>query len=254
MGLFSKKTDAPQAPPMPPAPDATMAMPPAPNMDTQAPAPSMDMPDLGMPSSPGMEAQAPAPVQEESDLSGIPDGSNLTPPSLPGSGLDDIKSQVVGDMELELPSISQKQEIDNEAFSAPSMSTDDDLFNMFKVEDSEISHKEEMPTKHEHTSASEVPSFMPEPTDTHLSNDVALNFETKKISNANETIFLTTTQFKALLEVVDSVKSKIKSSTETHLRLMDMKAEEDVEYETLRKNFQFIEDKLHNLDEILFDN
>jgi hypothetical protein len=250
MGLFSKKTDAPSAPPMPPAPNA------APDM-----APPSDMPASGMPPAPGMGA----PETSESVLSEIPDGSNLTPPSLPGSGLDDIKSQVVGDMPtLESSSgMPEKQEIDNSAFESPEISSDDDLFNMFKVDDSEIpqSHtRTSLPSDSEDESHDDIHSdleedtYIPETIETHTSNDVALNFETKKISKKDETIFLTTTQFKALLEVVDSVKSKIKTSTETHLRLMDMKAEEDVEYESLRKNFQFIEDKLHDLDGILFDN
>jgi hypothetical protein len=218
------------------------------------PAPGMDAP--GMPPAPGMDAPA-----TENTLSEIPDGSNLTPPSLPGSGLDDIKSQVVGDMPVvessnELP---QKQEIDNSAFETPEISSDEDLFNMFKVEDSELASTPEpaqatLPSTVMEQEKQEDDSYTPQAIETHTSNDVALNFETKKVSKKDETIFLTTTQFKALLEVVDSVKGKIKTSTETHLKLMDMKAEEDVEYESLRRNFQFIEDKLHDLDGILFDN
>jgi hypothetical protein len=237
MGLFSNKTAAPSAPPMPPAP----------NM-----APPSDMPISGMPPAPSMGAQAPSmdapsPKGEENMLFEVPDGSNLTPPSLPGSGLDDIKSQVVGDMETSIssPSMPKKEEIDNTAFESPEISSDDELFNMFKVDDSET--KDEL--KYESTQ-----SDTPDVIEIHTSNDVALNFETKNISKKDETIFLTTTQFKALLEVVDSVKTKIKTSTENHLRLMDMKAEEDVEYESLRKSFQYIEDKLHDLDEILFEN
>ena len=216
------------------------------------------MPAPGMPPAPGMDA--PAPMGAENTLSEIPDGSNLTPPSLPGSGLDDIKSQVVGDMpELEDSNeMPQKQEIDNSAFETPEISSDEDLFNMFKVDDSELTQSAapaSLPSDmHEQENEQEDDSYVPETIETHTSNDVALNFETKTVSKKDETIFLTTTQFKALLEVVDSVKSKIKTSTETHLKLMDMKAEEDVEYESLRRNFQFIEDKLHDLDGILFDN
>ncbi len=249
MGLFSKNTDAPQAPPMPPAPSAAPGM-----------APPSDMPAPGMPPAPGMDAPAPAPAGAENTLSDVPEGSNLTPPSLPGSGLDDIKSQVVGDMETPETSdaMPEKQEIDNSAFETPEISSDDDLFNMFKVEDSEIAEPKQkalpLHDRFEEESEPQEESYAPETIDTHTRNDVALSFETKKVSKKDETIFLTTTQFKALLEVVDSVKSKIKTSTETHLKLMDMKAEEDVEYESLRKNFQFIEDKLHDLDGILFDN
>jgi hypothetical protein len=254
MGLFSNKTAAPSAPPMPPAP----------NM-----APPSDMPVPGMPPAPNMDSKAPnmnasALNGEENTSSEVPDGSNLTPPSLPGSGLDDIKSQVVGDMETSSlsPSTPKKEEIDNSAFESPEISSDEDLFNMFKVDDSEISEqaKTTLSTSGYNSDTKDdsiynsTQSDAPEVIETHISNDVALNFETKHISKKDETIFLTTTQFKALLEVVDSVKSKIKTSTETHLRLMDMKAEEDVEYESLRKSFQFIEDKLHDLDEILFEN
>jgi hypothetical protein len=248
MGLFSNKTATPSAPPMPPAPDMV--------------SPS-DMPTLGMPLVPSMDGQAPimgvpSPKGEGSKLSDVPDGSNLTPPSLPGSGLEDIKSQIVGDMltSTSSPLTPKKEEIDNSAFQSPEISSEDDLFNMFKVDDSEISeptHGYKSEIKYDFNTESTKPDI-PEIIETHTSNDVTLNFETKTISKKDETIFLTTTQFKALLEVVDSVKTKIKTSTETHLRLMDMKAEEDVEYESLRKSFQYIEDKLHNLDEILFEN
>ena len=79
-----------------------------------------------------------------------------------------------------------------------------------------------------------------------------LSYSSKKVKKGDSS-FLTTTQFKALLEIVDAVKNKVKDSSETHLRLMDMKAEEDIEYENLRKSFQFIEDRLYDLDGILFE-
>ena len=256
MGLFSKNTEAPAAPPMPPAPAGAPAPDMAPSMGApMPPAPSMSP-------APGMDMASP---QAENSMSELSDGSNLTPPSLPGSGLDDIKSQVVGDQpQTQLPSdIGEKEQIDNESFSVPEVASDEDLFNMFKIEDDEISHSSQSaPVEQAHSapvntfeeSTEESQSFMPETVETHLDNSTELAFENKKLSKADETIFLTTTQFKALLEVVDAVKTKIKSSTETHLKLMDMKAEEDVEYDTLRKDFQFIEDKLHDLDGILFDN
>ncbi len=68
-----------------------------------------------------------------------------------------------------------------------------------------------------------------------------------------DTMFITTAQFKILLEVVEEVKDRVKEANETHLRLLDIKSEEDIEYENLRKDFQFMEDKLYELDAIIFE-
>lgn len=251
MGLFSKdkKTDLP-APPMPGAPANPGA------------APMPGVPSVADPMAPQTLS---APVAEKP----LPDGINLTPPSLPGGSLEEIKNQVVGSEPEGVGELEDSQDdLDNESFdknresfNSSDISTDEDLFNMFKVDDEDLSYSQSsLPSAQnsdgsiEETGSPSLTNHSSEshPDDTTIGNSTELNFKTMKIK-APETQFLTTTQFKALLEVVDSVKEKIKLSTETHLRIMDMKAEEDVEYESLRKNFQFIEDKLYDLDSILFE-
>lgn len=98
----------------------------------------------------------------------------------------------------------------------------------------------------------------PQPTDTNMSRDTNLNFISNKNLNPGHVshekdFFITTHQFRSVLEIIESVKNKVKESSETHLRLMDIKSEEDIEYENLRKDFQFIEDKLYELDSVIFE-
>ena len=52
---------------------------------------------------------------------------------------------------------------------------------------------------------------------------------------------------------VDKVKEKFKESSDIHLKLLDIKSEEDLEYENLRKNFQFVEEKLYEVDSLIFE-
>lgn len=94
------------------------------------------------------------------------------------------------------------------------------------------------------------------PVDTRGERTGTLAFQDRGSSKhvGKESCFLTTQQFRSMLEIVELVKGKVKDSTEIHLRLLDMKSEEDIEYENLRKNFQYVEDKLYELDSILFDN
>ena len=254
MGFFSKdkKTTERAVPPMPPAPLAEPSIPMAPSMPNNA------TPVQGGLSAPPVGTNA----SSTPEMPQVPEGSNLTPPSLPGGSLDEIKKQVVGPESSDSnfqnsPTPSEyinkveKVEDTSNSFSNPEIASDDDLFNMFKVDDNEINNT---PSENNSklTPKQEIEDEEPEPIDTTLEHSTELNFESKS-KNKSETQFLTTTQFKALLEVVDSVKDRIKASTETHLKLMDMKAEEDVEYESLRKNFQFVEDKLYDLDSILFE-
>ena len=77
---------------------------------------------------------------------------------------------------------------------------------------------------------------------------------TKGLSTVkNDTYFLTTTEFKSLLEKIESVKNRIKTSSHRHMKIMNIKAEEDIELDSLRKDFQFIEDKLYEVDSTIFD-
>lgn len=77
---------------------------------------------------------------------------------------------------------------------------------------------------------------------------------TKGLSVAkDDTYFLTTTEFKHLLEQIDAVKERIKASTQRHMKILSIKAEEDIEIESMKKDFQFIEDKLYEVDSTIFD-
>lgn len=86
----------------------------------------------------------------------------------------------------------------------------------------------------------------------HLSADDFV--PTKGLSVAkDDTYFLTTTEFKHLLEQIDAVKERIKASTQRHMKILSIKAEEDIEIESMKKDFQFIEDKLYEVDSTIFD-
>ncbi|MCH8519451.1 MAG: hypothetical protein LAT82_01720 [Nanoarchaeota archaeon] len=77
---------------------------------------------------------------------------------------------------------------------------------------------------------------------------------TKGLSASDkETFFLTTNEFKHLLELVDSVKDRVRISTQRHMKITTIKAEEDIEYENMKKDFQFIEDKLYEVDSTIFE-
>jgi hypothetical protein len=78
------------------------------------------------------------------------------------------------------------------------------------------------------------------------------DYTISKKSEIKKEFYVTTTQFKDLLDIVDSVKLKIKSTNELYLRLADIKSEEDIEFENLRKSFIFVEEKLYELDRVLF--
>lgn len=217
MGLFSKKKEETMAPPMPPAPQA---------------------PSMG---SFGSNLQAPA-----AEL------SNLNAPPIPGGSLADIKEQVAFK-----PSSMSMPSMDSSSMVMPSeVESHDD------VEESDINFDDDSlfdfselelqsPVEGEVEQSAKVVSVADEDSDSDVNMDF-INHE-KKIKEHDDTYFVTTKQFKSLLEIVDSVKNKVKESSETHLRLLDIKSEEDIEYENLRKDFQFIEEKLYEVDSIIFD-
>lgn len=243
MGLFNSRKE--EEAPMPPAPSAS------PNAGAMPAPPSPEAPP--MPSAPETPV-APDASGGEVQVPDFPSGASLSPPPMPGGSLDDIKQQVVGD-EFSSPEPSDEAPIEFSTDVAPtesksSISSNEDLFNMFNVDSS----GEEDSNFDDVVSSSTSYDESSEPIVTSMDNlgHEELGYVSKKVKRGDSS-FLTTTQFKALLEVVDSVKNKVKDSSETHLRLMDMKAEEDIEYENLRKSFQFIEDRLYELDGILFE-
>lgn len=157
---------------------------------------------------------------------------NLSPPPMPGGMLEDVKGE-----------ISSMPEKESESF-----------FDLGAAGEQEGWGEETHPMERAPYESSELFSVEPsaekvgeEPSDFISSTDIG------RKKHISDTYFATTGQFKALLEIIDLVKSKVKSSAETHLRLLDIKSEEDIEYENLRKNFQFIEDKLYDIDGIIFE-
>ncbi len=222
MGLFSKSKEEVKSdlPPMPPAAPST------------APAPMA------------------APESNKSDS--ISDVGKLELPTIPGSSsFDDIKSQVVGNT----PKLSESvvEESNNSVISTnttiPDLSEGMDSDSLFDLSDIDMSDSQNKNISNVDSSTSVI--------DTSLEHPESLNFVSRSNSRSKrvveENIFVTTAQFKALLEIVESVKSKVKDASETHLRLLDIKSEEDIEYENLRKSFQFIEDKLYEVDSLIFE-
>jgi len=179
---------------------------------------------------------------------------NLSAPPIPGGNLTDIKNEVSA------PSFSSGNSF-NESYNSNSFDVEDgdnvqikeQEMVMPQVEDdsdslfdfSELDNELDFSNKvNENVKRQEVVSELPE-----------INFveDEKHHSLKDETYFVTTSQFKSLLEIVDSVKTRVKEASETHLKLMDLKSEEDIEYENLRKDFQFIEEKLYEVDSLIFD-
>jgi len=186
-------------------------------------------------------------------------GSTLTPPQIPSGNLEDIKSQVsTQDVTPVAPVVESdfKPEVvaDNskDLFSSDNLSLgNDELFDFSDSNESSKSVLDEGSSKLETTM-----DFDSNVVDTKGESNSSLNFISRgsslKSSN-NSSIFLTTSEFKTLLEIIEAVKARIKNSSDTHLRLLDIKSEEDIEFENLRKDFQFVEDKLYELDTLIFD-
>ncbi len=249
MGLFSGKKDKDdKAPPMS-APPVPGSAPPAPSMP---PAPE------------GASTSEEPPKVE-------PTGT-LTPPPVPGGNLDDIKSAVSG--EEFAPSVENESSSSNfpstDVASSDSMMSDDSLFDFSDLDipeasdevnqiKSDVDETKQQMFQSSSSTQMQIPQDIPSETvDTNLDHEEHLNFISNRdvpdrVANPNDTYFVTTSQFKALLEIVEGVKNKVKESSERHLRLLDIKSEEDIEYENLRKDFQYIEDKLYEVDSIIFE-
>ena len=230
MSIFGKKKE--EQPPMPP-------MPPGPSNGlneikeeiSAAPQPPLppQLNEVGMP---------PAPVSSEPSIP--PVNSSMELPSAPtpvSSELPDFEKSSMPPVNLE-----SSQSMPSES------SNSDDLFNLddFELPDLETS-----------LDSQNVENAAEESISSHSSQKLVNHGEfmpTKGLSTTKEdTYFLTTTEFKHLLEQIDSVKSRIKTTTQRHMRIMSIKAEEDIELESLRKDFQFIEDKLYEVDSTIFD-
>ena len=242
MGIFSKdnKAPAPAAPSPAPMPAAPSAPSPA------APAPSMS---------------------PEENVPGLP-----TPP-MPGASLEDIKSQVSAPSSMPVPAPTsmptpepaQSTEMSRDIAmpESSSSSSDDELDSLFDISDLDLPEDSEGISEEEHStldddianeeeSTPDVSSYEPQQV-SEVDQSQQFIAHHKEV-NDSKPFFVTTSQFKALLEIIENVKQKTKESSERHLRLLDIKAEEDIEYENLKKDFAFIEDKLYEVDTLIFEN
>ncbi len=246
MGLFSKHKSS----------DSTM--PPAP--------PSASLNSIKESSQGSSMSDLPSPPMPEMSKSG-----NLSPPPIPGgNSLDDIKEQVSYNNNNSNNAMMNNQSNDSSfdsqgndsnSFDSSSDSLFDDMFSTDEEHQEDVSKKSDNSQRMQTTnngSAFDITEFDNSESlvDTSMERSDSLGFVRGGHYNSHsgkDSCFLTTSQFKALLEIVEGVKSKVKDSTEIHLRLMDIKSEEDIEYENLRKNFAQMEDKLYELDTILFE-
>jgi hypothetical protein len=220
MGLFSKGKEETKndAPPVPPAAPGTLNAPPAPGV---APMPE-----------PARNITIQAPDEES---------NNLSAPPIPGGGLEEIKNEVAFKKH---ESAEKNEETESEEETSTINDEEDSLFDFSELDvnapiNSSDNIKEDIMgnNSEEHKNIS----------------DENLSFIKHRHTPSKDTYFVTTSQFKSLLEIIEAVKNKIKDTSETHLKLLDIKAEEDIEFENLRKDFQFIEDKLYEVDSIIFE-
>ncbi len=173
----------------------------------------------------------PLPSVENLGINSTENKETLEAPLMPTSTLDDIKTQVTNSDDI--PKIEEndneiKDKPQNSDLNSDDLNIDDSLFDFSDVE---------IPENDFQNSNSE--------------NEMDID----KNSNIHHDVkhYVTTSQFKLFLEIVETVIKKIKNSSELHLKLLDIKSEEDIEFENLKKDFQSIEDKLHKLDGILFE-
>jgi len=172
----------------------------------------------------------------EAPEKGLKEINNLIAPKIPGeNSLNDIKKEVI---KPEYKQANQENfENNNES--------EDSLFDISDIDFEEPLNNQNQLEANEDTSI-----------DTNLESKKNMEFIKHNPHHQNkisETFYITTSQFKTLLEIIENVKTKVKESSENHIRLMDIKSEEDIEYENLRKNFQYIEDKLYEVDNLIFE-
>lgn len=226
--------DAPPVPPAPPgATPAPMGAPAAPGLP-------------GVPSTPPTPQEIPKPTDAR---------ENLSSPPVPGGNLEEIKNQVsapgfapaIVSTPLTSATPKEKEEEDDD------YDDDDDALFDFSELDVKTPLEGEVPAPDEDEKVEEEEEKKEEKEEEKEEEEIDLSFIKHSHKQSQETYFVTTFQFKSLLEIVEAVKNKVKDASETHLRLLDIKAEEDTEFEKMRKDFQFIEDKLYEVDSIIFE-
>lgn len=224
MGLFSKKEkEKAPTPPGPPKPDESGK-----NDSPLPPPPATN-------DSESQNSNMNSTSQSESFTAGMPE------PPTPNNGLGDIKSQIATTQQA--PQFEQSQHANYEP-STQQDNSEDDLDSLFDLSDIDSQFPQ-----NEESSQNSLPA-----TREHHEDELKfLKTQDHKKRPTSESIYITTAQFKALLEIVEEVKVKAKDSAERHLRLLDIKSEEDIEYENLKKDFAFIEDKLYEVDSLIFE-
>lgn len=218
--ISSESPMPPVAPPSPSAPTPPPGMPP---QNNSMPEPVMP-PSSPMPSTQPVMNSSPMAEQPPTAMS-APTSSSPMPSTQPKSVVELNKDDLIEEESL----------FNLDDFELPSL----DGVSYDKAETTENSSIE-LANPHPHTEANRLNAddFVP----------------TKGLSVAkDDTYFLTTTEFKHLLEQIDAVKERIKVSTQRHMKILSIKAEEDIEIESLKKDFQFIEDKLYEVDSTIFD-
>ncbi len=211
-----------------------------------------------MPPAPSVGSAAPT-----TNSSSVSNAGKLTPPPVPANPqLEEIKTEITSGSETKTNSNNNNngnsftntqnnfsvQNKDNESlFDLSDLDITEPELNVEKTNEGGTEGNDK-----DMNVNSEVPKEdMIDPDDENISRLSYRHSETKR--GEDKDIYITTSQFKTLFSVINSVKEKVKEASETHLRLTDIKSEEDIEYENLRKTFHFIEDKLYEVDGLIFE-
>lgn len=181
-------------------------------------------------------AAPPSGMPEAPEPSTFEPQGTLSPPPSPHSSFEEIK-------EMAAPSPTDAQA---NAFDLG----DDSLFDIPEVSLSPEDPIQSSNNGPKAATSSQLESSIPEPSGMEVPSQHTLH--TSSI-HKNQALYITTTQYKKVLSVIDTVKDKVKEASNTHTRLIDIKSEEDIEYENLRRQFQHVEDQLYELDRIIFE-
>ena len=269
MGLFKKNKKDNKAPAPPGSPNSQESG----NKDTPMPPPPGASSSSQAPPAPGSQG-APTPGSMGAQDSGSPSTGNLQagmpePPTPSSEGINDIKNQISstqgsqgaqasGSMEAQGSSLQGSQPPGptgtSESGNTESMasSNEDEIDSLFDFSDLDSQLPGDNDSSQEQNTT--LPATQEEKTKNHSEEDLRfVKTQDSHKNSTNESLYITTAQFKSLLEIVEEVKNKAKDSADRHLRLLDIKSEEDIEYENLKKDFAFIEDKLYEVDNLIFE-
>jgi hypothetical protein len=217
------------------------------------------------------KAQMPPPPSNNSSSGNSQNNVSMTPPPVPGvdNTLGDIKSQVSGantvqSQQVATPSLpTLNTNVDSNVSNnlnttttnteiatqtSQSQETDDSLFDLSELDLIGDDNNLSLPSPSSSQKTTKGTSVEDDADFSKLELD-----HLKEKINTEEPIFITTSQFKSMLEIVESVKQRTKVANDVYLKLMDLKSEEDIEYENLRKSFQYFEEKLYEMDSLLFE-